>query len=225
MDIAKRIAQFENMAQADPSNEMAHFSLGRAYGDAGRYEEAAGSFMRCIQLVPDMSTAFQMAGEMLLKADKPEQAGLVLTDGYTVAAERGDFKPKKAMADHLIALGIPVPEVKAKNRAGAGADAAAGADLDPNAPVPAGMMRDAKTGRIGTPLARPPFRGPVGEWIAANISKETFSTWIAQGTKVINELRLDLSKDKDQETYDQQMREYLGVPLEDKPIADQPSTP
>ena len=40
-------------------------------------------------------------------------------------------------------------------------------------------------GRPGTKMARAPFRGPVGEWIQTNISKETFDTWIAQGTKVI----------------------------------------
>ena len=60
-------------------------------------------------------------------------------------------------------------------------------------------------------MARAPFRGPVGEWIQANITKETFDTWIAQGTKVINELRLDLSREQDEEVYDQHMREYLGI--------------
>ena len=36
-----RIAQFEKMASADPTNEMAHFSLGKAYLDADRHAEAA----------------------------------------------------------------------------------------------------------------------------------------------------------------------------------------
>jgi Fe-S cluster biosynthesis and repair protein YggX len=60
-------------------------------------------------------------------------------------------------------------------------------------------------------MARPPFRGPVGEWIRENVSHQTFQAWIAQGTKVINELRLDLSRDEDAETYDRHMREYLGI--------------
>jgi Fe-S cluster biosynthesis and repair protein YggX len=51
----------------------------------------------------------------------------------------------------------------------------------------------------------------VGEWIQKNISAETWKTWIGQGTKVINELRLDFSRDKDQEVYDQHMHEYLGI--------------
>ena len=60
-------------------------------------------------------------------------------------------------------------------------------------------------------MAAPPFRGPVGQWIFEHISAETFREWIGQGTKVINELRLDLSRDQDAETYDRYMREYLGI--------------
>jgi Fe-S cluster biosynthesis and repair protein YggX len=60
-------------------------------------------------------------------------------------------------------------------------------------------------------MSRPPFKGPVGDWIGANISKETFEDWVAQGTKVINELRLDLSRDEDEAVYDAHMREFLGI--------------
>ena len=42
-------------------------------------------------------------------------------------------------------------------------------------------------------------------------SQETWTEWIGQGTKVINELRLDLSREEDQEAYDQHMHEFLGV--------------
>jgi Fe-S cluster biosynthesis and repair protein YggX len=51
----------------------------------------------------------------------------------------------------------------------------------------------------------------VGAWIGENISAETWRQWIGQGTKVINELRLDFTRDRDQEIYDQHMREYLGI--------------
>lgn len=40
MDLAARIAQFENMVQADPENDMAHFSLGSAYAQAERHADA-----------------------------------------------------------------------------------------------------------------------------------------------------------------------------------------
>ena len=67
-DLNQRIAQFENMANADPDNEMAHFSLGSAYTQAERHAEAAQSFERCIEINPDMSKAYQLAGEAMIKA-------------------------------------------------------------------------------------------------------------------------------------------------------------
>lgn len=198
MDIQQRIAQFENMAQADPSNEMAHFSLGRAYGEAGRWRDAAAAYLRCTEAMPDMSKAYQMAGEAFVKAGLVDDAALTLAKGYEVASLKGDLMPKRAMGDLLKSIGKPVPNVE-------------GAAEIEAAQALSGAFVCAKTGRPGTKLAKPPFRGPVGAWIFENISSETWNAWIGQGTKVINELRLDLSRDQDAETYDRYMREYLGI--------------
>jgi Fe-S cluster biosynthesis and repair protein YggX len=196
MDLAQRIAQFENMAAADPTNEMAHFSLAKAYADAHRHADAAASYLRCTELVPDMSKAFQLAGEMLIKAGDRPRAADVLLAGYRVASERGDLMPRRAIADLLRSIGHEPPD--------------APDDHHPEAP-PAGAFVCAKSGRPGTRLPAPPFKGPLGRWIAQNISAETWRAWIAQGTKVINELRLDLSREQDADTYDRYMREYLGI--------------
>jgi Fe-S cluster biosynthesis and repair protein YggX len=203
MDIAQRIAQFENMTKADPDNEMAHFSLGGAYAQAGRHADAAASYLRCLDLAPGMSKAYQLAGESLVKAGDRDKAAQVLTRGYVVATEAGDFLPKKSIAALLEQIGRPVPEVTG-NAAGSGAGAPAAA------PVAGGFVCK-RTGKPGTKLDRPPFKGKVGEWIGANISKETWTAWIGQGTKVINELRLDLSKEQDAITYDKAMYDYLGI--------------
>jgi Fe-S cluster biosynthesis and repair protein YggX len=196
MDINQRIAQFENMVQADPENDMAHYSLGNAYAQAERWGDAAASYLRCIEKNPGMSKAYQLAGEALVKAGDRERAVEVLTKGYTAAGERGDRMPQRAMGELLKSLGAPVPQVETKGPATAAGE---------------GQIVDRVTGRVGTKMARPPFRGPVGAWIHENISKETFDAWIAQGTKVINELRLDLSRDEDSALYDKHMREFLGI--------------
>lgn len=196
MDIAQRIAQFENMVQADPTNDMAHYSLGNAYAQAGRHRDAAESYVRCYRINKDMSKAYQLAGAEFIACNDKPLATEVLKEGYTVAAQRGDFMPKKAIADLLKQLGEPLPEV-----AGAKAEVA----------MPEGTFMCKRTGRPGTKLPRPPFKGPIGNWIFENISAETWREWIGQGTKVINELRLDLSRDDHAETYDQNMREYLGI--------------
>lgn len=195
MDIETRIAQFEKMASDDPTNDMAHFSLGGAYQQAGRFEDAAESYLRCIELNPSMSKAYQLAGAALIATDQPERAGEILTTGYTEAAKRGDLMPKKAMGDMLEQLKLPIPEVEEQK----------------SGPAPDGSFICRKTGKPGNQMAGPPFRGPIGEWIHQNICKETFDAWISQGTKVINELRLDLSQDKDSEVYDAHMREFLGI--------------
>jgi Fe-S cluster biosynthesis and repair protein YggX len=197
-DAASRIAQFEKMAHDDPENDMAHFSLGGAYSQAGRHAEAAGSYLRCVALNPFMSKAYQLAAASYIAAGRTQEAADILTEGYTVAAQRGDRMPQQAMAEMLTKLGKPVPEVA---RAAAPAPTAA----------PAGAFVCKRTGRPGTKIGRPPFKGPVGQWIFDNIASETWQAWIGQGTKVINEMRLDLSRDDHAETYDQHMREYLGI--------------
>lgn len=198
MDLNQRIAQFEKMAHDDPLNDMAHFSLGGAYAQAGRQADAAKEYLRCIEINPAMSKAFQLAGAALIAAGDKKRAGDVLTRGYKVAAERGDLMPRNAIADLLKQLDLPVPEIAA-------------APAGPAKKAPDGSFVCRRSGKPGSKLPVPPFRGALGKWIHDHISAETWHTWIGQGTKVINELRLDLSKEKDQEAYDQHMREYLGV--------------
>jgi len=195
MDLNDRIAQFENMAQADPDNDMAHFSLGTAYQQAERPADAAESFIRCYSLNPAMSKAYQLAAENLVKTGENNRAIAVAREGYTAAAERGDLMPRDAMATILTDLGAEVPEVETK---------------EPESKI-TGDFVCARTGQPGNQMDKPPFKGPLGEWIQQNITRETWQSWIAQGTKVINELRLDLSNEEDAETYDQHMREFLGV--------------
>jgi Fe-S cluster biosynthesis and repair protein YggX len=213
-DIERRIAQFQNMAQADPDNEMAHFSLGKALMDAGRPAEAAASFVRCTELAPSMSKAYQLAAECHLKAGNADMAAQLATRGFAIAADRGDLMPRNAMADLLKGLGKPVPVPPPRAGAATGDLSLLGTPggvKKYDGPIPPGAFVCQRTGRPGTKMPRPPFKGPVGQWIHDNISKETFDAWIAQGTKVINELRLDLSRDADGETYDQHMREFLGI--------------
>ncbi len=195
MDIETRIAQFQKMATDDPTNDMAHFSLGGAYQQAGRFDEAAESYLRCVELNPGMSKAYQLAGAALIATDQPDRAGEILTRGFIEAGKRGDLMPKRAMGDMLEQLKLPIPEVQ-QQKAG---------------PAPDGSFICRKTGKPGNQLPQPPFKGALGQWIHENISQETFQLWIGQGTKVINELRLDLSQDKDSDTYDAHMREFLGV--------------
>ena len=195
---ADRIAQFEKMAAADPTNEMAHFSLGNAYLQTGRFADAAVSLEKFVELNPEMSKAFQLGGEALIKAGWEDKAVVFLERGIRVAASKGDRMPQQAMVKLIESIGRHAPVLAEEEET-------------------AELLRESgafvcrRSGRPGTQLASQPFRGPVGLWIFENISAETWKQWIGQGTKVINELRLDFTRDRDQEMYDQHMREHLGI--------------
>jgi Fe-S cluster biosynthesis and repair protein YggX len=109
--------------------------------------------------------------------------------------------PRNAMEKLLQEIGEDAPELD---------DAAKAQAKQAAAVVPGGFVCK-RTGRPGTKMPAPPFKGPIGAWIYENISAETFHEWIKQGTKVINELRLDLSREQDEKAYDQHMYEYLGM--------------
>jgi Fe-S cluster biosynthesis and repair protein YggX len=192
----QRIEQWEKMAHEDPDNAMGWFSLGNAYKEAERDEEAGRALRKAIELDPAYSRAYQILGQVLIRQQAEPQAIEVLTQGYTVAAEHGDVMPQRAMESLLEKVGAPVPQVETKQAA----------------PVPAGgdQIMDRRTGKPGTKLTGPPFKGPVGQFIADHYSAETWNEWIAQGTKVINELRLDFSRLDHQNMYDQYMMEWLG---------------
>jgi len=194
-----RIAQFENMAEADPGNDMAHFSLGSAYLQASRAAEAARSLLRSIELNAEMSKAYQLAGDALIKAGWVDQAVETLEKGHEVATAKGDMMPRQAIEDLLRSIGREPPA------------ASPAAEAEAEKLRASGTFVCRRTGRAGTQLPEPPMRGPVGAWIRENISAETWHDWIGQGTKVINELRLDFSREQDQDVYDQHMFEYLGI--------------
>jgi Fe-S cluster biosynthesis and repair protein YggX len=186
-DINDRIDRFENMATADPTNDMAHFSLGSAYLDASRYAEAATSFRTCVDLNPDMTRAMELGGSALMQSGEASEAEALLRKGFMQASSRGEMRVKDGIATILQAADLPIPEMETGTVA---------------------------TTEGGKPLAQAPLPGPIGEWIVKNILSDAWDLWIAQGTKVINELRLDFSREEDQQVYEDYMAEFLSIPKE-----------
>ena len=180
--------------------EIAAHRRRRRLAFGGTFLLASGFMVvKAIEYNATMSRAFQMRGQALMKLDQNDEAGEVLTQGYTIAAERGDVMPQKSIAAMLEKLGLPIPETEdfeAKKR-----EVEASGD----------MILDKRTGQPQAKLPDPPMRGPVGAYIYANFGQDTWREWIGQGTKVINELRLDLSRDEDAAQYDRHMHEYLGI--------------
>ncbi len=199
MSPEERIAQFRTMAEADPDNEMAHFSLGNALVKTGAHTEAAEAFLRCAQVNPKMSRALQMAGEAFKNAGDNTRAIIALQEAHATASELGDALVKQNCAKLLVELGQPLPEIE-----NAPGTSQSGSSTTGNFICHA-------TGVPGSKLDKPPFRGKLGEKIFECISQESWTAWISQGTKVINEFRLDLSREDHEKVYDEQMIEYLRL--------------
>lgn len=197
-----RISRFRQMVEADPENELGHFSLGKAYLEAGRFQDAVTPLSRAVELNPRMSKAYQLLGDALHKTSRQEEAIDVLTRGVTVADQQGDRMPRDAMAEMLGEWGAPIPAFKEAVRSGP-AEATAGAATP--------GFQCSRCGRPGGHLNKQPFKGPLGEKILDNVCTTCWQEWIAMGTKVINELGLVLSTPDGQQTYDQYMIEYLQL--------------
>jgi Fe-S cluster biosynthesis and repair protein YggX len=201
MNMQQRIDNFKKMASDDPENELGHFSLGKAYLDAGQFEQARASFERVLQIKPDFSKAYQHLGEAQWALGHREQAATTLTAGYKVAAGRGDVVPREAMAALLRELGVQPPAV-------------AGAPPAAEPPVDEHSVRCCRCGQVGPRLDKPPLKGAAGQTVYTRVCRHCWREWIGMGTKVINELRLDFSHPQAAEAYDAHMREFLQLPPE-----------
>ena len=193
-----RIEQFRKMANDDPGNEVAHFSLGREYLAAGQYDAAIASLGKCLELNPNISKAYQLQAQALQQLGHRDEAVAKLTEGVKRADERGEMMPRNEMVKMLQELGAPVPELKS---AGAAAQAAVGS----------GEVLCARCHRVAAKLPKPPFKGPNGQEIFEKICADCWREWIPMGTKVINELRLPLNDPQAQKLYDQHMLEFLNL--------------
>lgn len=195
-DLAARIDQFRKMADADPNNELGHFSLGRALLDANEPAQAALSFEKALTLNPNLSKAYQLLAMCYLKADKKPFAVEKLQAGVLVADKRGDLMPKNEMIRMLKELGAEVPSLEKPVE---------------DRPVGDGEVLCSRCGRIKPRLPRQPFSHEQGRLIFEKVCADCWRDWIPMGTKVINELRLPLADPQAQKVYDQHMLEFLNL--------------
>jgi Fe-S cluster biosynthesis and repair protein YggX len=200
----ERIAQFRKMATDDPENELAHYRLGGLLMEDGQHAEAIASFRRTLELSPQFSKVYQLLAQCLIAVGEKKQAMDVLTQGFTVADERGDNMPRDEMARMLVELGQAAPVSKR------------GAQATSQAPSTGGGFRCTRPtcmmGSRARQLTAPPFNDDLGRRIHQNICADCWNDWLRNySVKVINELRLDLSTDHGQAEYDRYMREFLGL--------------
>jgi tetratricopeptide (TPR) repeat protein len=200
--LSERIAQYRKMATDDPTNELAHFRLGQTLMEDGQFEEAAKSFRQTLELSPQFSKVFQLLGRCLIQLQKRSEAIELLRKGIQVADERGDNLPREEMSKMLTELGEKPPAPAVKRPV---APAAGGGGFKCSRP-------DCAAGANARQLPRPPMGDEIGRRIYESVCAECWDYWVRNmSVKVINELRLDLSTEQGGETYDQIMKETLGL--------------
>jgi tetratricopeptide (TPR) repeat protein len=193
----ERIERFKKMTEADPDNELGHFSLGKAYLEVGRHAEAIDSLRRAIAINKNLSKAYQLIAQSQLKLERPGEAVATLTEGVKIANARGEMLPRNEMVEMLKGLGAAVPEFaqsSAKVEAGAG------------------EVLCRRCGQVRPKLPGPPMRNDFGRVVFENTCAACWREAIGMGTKVINEMRLDLSDPRAQKVWDQNIREFLNLP-------------
>lgn len=195
-DVAARIEQFRIMAEANPKDELAFFSLGRAYADDNQPKLAAAALAKVIELNPRMSKAYQMLAAAQLAAGEKEPALETLKTGARVANDRGDMMPRNAMLATLKEHGIELPDLAPQQAA---------------KPVTEGEVQCARCGQVKPKMARAPFSNAQGKLIQDSACADCWREWIGMGTKVINELRLPLNDPQAQKVFDQHMYEFLHL--------------
>jgi len=194
----RRVEQFRQMAEADPNNELGHFSLGRAYLEDGQPKEAILPLQRALQLNPNLGRAYQLLAQAYTQSQMMTEAMETLTRGVTVAHERGERLARDAMIESLKKLNAPIPPLAG--------------GVEPAATVGENQVLCVRCGKAGPRLPRPPFRNQQGQTIQQQVCQDCWREWLAMGTKVINELRLPMHEPEGQRVYDRHMLEFLNLP-------------
>jgi len=68
-----------------------------------------------------------------------------------------------------------------------------------------------KLGMLAPALPNPPFPGKLGEKIQKEISQPAWDSWLIEQTKIINELRLDVTTADNQNLLENKMLEFLFI--------------
>ncbi len=71
------------------------------------------------------------------------------------------------------------------------------------------MVQCVKLGREAEGLEKPPLKGPLGQKVFENVSKEALAAWLEHSKMLINEYRLDLVSDSGQRIWFAEMEKYF----------------
>src|SRR5579859_6100373 len=100
-----RVAMLKEFLTANPKDSFTRYGLAMEYARQGSLETALEEFRTVLKNDPDYTAAYQMAGQMLMKAGRMEDARHVLEDGIACAIRTGNSHARAEMEGMLMELG------------------------------------------------------------------------------------------------------------------------
>lgn len=100
-----RLEMLKQFVSANPNDPFARYGLAMEYANAGQTETALTEFKRLIEINPDYTAAYQMAGQTLLKSGRAEEARAMLEAGVQSAGRSGNSHARSEMQGMLDELG------------------------------------------------------------------------------------------------------------------------
>jgi predicted Zn-dependent protease len=94
MDRAEMLKQF---LEQNPNDAFARYGLAMEYSRTGAVETALAEFKKLLQLHPDYTAGYQMAGQMLATAGRAAEARQMLESGLASAQRTGNKHAQEEM--------------------------------------------------------------------------------------------------------------------------------
>jgi predicted Zn-dependent protease len=92
-----RIATLAEILAQDPNNAFARYGLAMEYSNSGQPDRALDEFGKLLSANPDYAAGYFMAAQTLVKANRPEEAKLMLRDGIAAAQRKRDSHAQSEM--------------------------------------------------------------------------------------------------------------------------------
>jgi tetratricopeptide (TPR) repeat protein len=80
-----RVAALQEILNAKPDDAFARYALGLEYSGAGETEAALAEFQRLLAAHPDYTNGYFMAGQTLARAERNDEAKVMLQQGIECA--------------------------------------------------------------------------------------------------------------------------------------------
>jgi thioredoxin-like negative regulator of GroEL len=94
------------MLAREPEDVFLHFSLAMELVAGGQEDEGLKAFDQVIALDPDYVAAYHRKADLLIRADRADEARVTLTAGVEAATRKADNHMRQTMSDMLARLPV-----------------------------------------------------------------------------------------------------------------------